>query len=210
MTFKAGVTYLFSWYSTLAVLAPLPAKSLATPTAMPGTGAPLTGNLNGPGGFKLGWGPPAVATALKFPVQSGFNGTGTTIAVLMDSNLYANDLAQFLSYFSITETNPVGVELMTGASSTPTSDLQEATLDVETIAGLAPGAKIVVYVMPALNLLSFNNALELVQQAGQATIISYSAAACESSASSGTSSVIASLSSSIAIIAAAAIQQRML
>jgi subtilase family serine protease len=121
----------------------------------------------------------------------------------MDSNLYANDLAQFLSYFSITETNPVGVELMTGASSTPTSDLQEATLDVETIAGLAPGAKIVVYVMPALNLLSFNNALELVQQAGQATIISYSAAACESSASSGTSSVIASLSSSIAIIAAA-------
>jgi hypothetical protein len=176
-----------------------------TPNPLVGTGAPLTGPSYGPSTAGSPWGPTAVANALKFPVQSGFNGTGITIAVVNASSISAADLATYLGYFQITQTNPVSVELLQGASPTPTAaNITEASLDVETIAGLAPGAKIVLYVEPSLTTASFNDALAQIQQDGQASIISYSVGGCENSGTTpSTSSLIANLSSTVTVVAAA-------
>jgi hypothetical protein len=204
MTFKAGVTYVFAWYSTLAVVAPLPAPTPSpSPTPLVGNGIPLTGPTSGPSSIGRSWGPAAVANALQFPVQSGFNGSGITIAVVIDSNVFASDIAQYLSFFQVTETNQIAVRLLGGASASPTSGVQEATLDVETIAALAPGAKIVLYVMPALTTANFNNALAQVQQDGLASIINFSVSACENAGTSpATSSIIAQLAPTITVVAA--------
>jgi subtilase family serine protease len=86
----------------------------------------------------------------------------------------------------------------------PTSDVVEATLDVETVAALAPGANIVLWVMPALSTLYFNDALAEIQQDGRASIITFSAAACENSSTSvPTSGIISTIAPTIATIAAA-------
>jgi hypothetical protein len=55
----------------------------------------------------------------------------------------------------------------------------EATLDVETVAGLAPGANVVVYATPDLNDQSLMDAVNQIVSDGVATVASLSLAGCE-------------------------------
>jgi hypothetical protein len=177
-------------------------------TSNTGSGTPLNGPVSGPISGPLGlggpsWAPTAVANALQFPVQSGFNGSGIAIAVVIDSTINASDLANYLSYSQITPKYPLSTRLLPTASTAPTSDVDEATLDVETVTGLAPGAQVLLYVMPALTTANFNTALAQIQQDGLASIVSYSASGCENAGTSpGTSNLIASMAAATTIVAA--------
>ncbi len=154
------------------------------------TGLPLPGPALGP---KTTWGPASVANAFNFPVQSGFDGTGVTVAFIMSSSMALSDVNAYLSYFNVPQTGrSIVATIVDGGSVVPSALAQgEATLDVETIAGLAPGANIVLYVVPSLSLASLNDAISAVISDGAASVISYSAGGCEGTASLTTSAVLA-------------------
>jgi subtilase family serine protease len=220
MTLTAGVTYTFGFYSSVAIVPPLATpspKPTPTPTPspaptpsptptpsgapLPGPGTPLAGPSVGPNN---GWGPVSVANALNFPVQSGFNGAGSTVAIVNDSNVLSSDLAQYQAYFQIPSTGrTVTVQAVDGASTTPgaNGDSTEATLDLEAIAGLAPGANILVYVIPALSSQYYNDAFNQIVSDGRSNIVSLSFAGCEGASSLGTSAIIANaVQAGIAIV----------
>lgn len=162
-----------------------------TPTATP---TPTTGSTTGPGQALTGpstysslsygtlWGPTALANAFGFPVQSGWNGSGDTVAVIMDAPFSMSDLQQYLSYFQIPQTNrTITVQIVDNGPSSNNGS-QETTLDVETVAGLSPGANIIVYEIQTLNDSSGIDALNTIISDKTANVISYSAGGCESSA----------------------------
>src|SRR6202044_2975944 len=107
---------------------PTPSPSpTATSSAVIGSGTPLAGPSLGP---TNGWSPGSVANALAFPVQSGFNGTGSTIAIVNDSNVVASDITQYLAYFQTPSTSrSITIKTVDGASTAPgVNDATEATL----------------------------------------------------------------------------------
>ncbi len=143
-----------------------------------GTGAVLTGPTYGPS-TNL-WAARGVADALKYPVQNGFNGAGQSVAIIIDSNYYQTDLSRYLTANQTPSTGrSVSVQLVDGASSTPTAGNFEASLDLETIAGLAPGANVTLYVVPSLTTIHLNNAINAIINAGQAKVVSMSYGGCE-------------------------------
>jgi len=150
---------------------------------IPATGTPLTGPNYGPcSGCYGGWGPTAVANALNFPVQSGFDGTGFTVAIVMASNVQASDLSQYFTYFQTPSTSrKLTYTLIDYASATPTGDSSqfEATLDVETVAGLAPGANVHLYVIPALSSQYETDAYNQIIADAQSSVVSSSFGGCE-------------------------------
>jgi subtilase family serine protease len=203
MVFKAGVTYYFAFYATAAVVAPL-----ATPTPSVGGGVALSGPNYGPN--STSWGPAAVANALHFPVQNGFNGAGLTIAVVSASNVYASDVTAYQSYFQTPQTGRAfNAREVDGANVTQVgTDLNESTLDVETIAALAPGVNIIDYVVPTLSTADLNDAYNQINVDKLATIANVSFVGCESnvpvSTLNATSATLATAAQNgIAFIAAA-------
>ena len=132
---------------------PTPAPT-ATPTPAGGGGAPIGGSLNGPDG---GLGPIAVANGFDLPVQHGYNGTGHATGVAISGDYSDQDLTTYLNYFGITRTGPATTRVSVdgGAAYDPTYSTSnaslEATLDVETIVGLAPGTHLYMYLFPDLS-----------------------------------------------------------
>ncbi|HVA34382.1 MAG TPA: S53 family serine peptidase [Candidatus Baltobacteraceae bacterium] len=122
-----------------------PSSSPSTsPTPVgPGPGSPLTGPTFGP----RGWYPRGIADAFDFPVQHGYDGRGTTAAILTQSAVRTGDLQTFLSANAITRTGTL-TETPIGSGPISGSDPTEATIDVETIAALAPHANLIAYEMP--------------------------------------------------------------
>jgi hypothetical protein len=172
-----------------------------TPTPQPGNGASLTGPLLGPGGA---WGPVAVANALEFPVQSGYNGAGQTIAIVMDAYPSGSDLSAYQTYFEIPQTGRTILTESIDGGPNGSDTGAEVTLDTETIAGLAPGANIRIYGMPALNAISFDDALDQIISDGVASVANYSASGCEYANMSPTNTILSQASSlGIAIMVSA-------
>jgi Subtilase family/Tectonin domain len=154
-------------------------KSPVTAHNIAGSGAPLSGPSLSPG-TNGGWGPTAVANALNFPVQQGFNGSGVTVAIVIDSGLSSTDLSQYLTYFQTPNTGrTVTYRSVDGASTAPTSDPAEAALDIETVAGIAPGANVKVYVISSLSNQHIIDAYNAVLSDGQAAVVSSSFGGCE-------------------------------
>lgn len=126
------------------------------PTATPvnGGGAPIGGNLTGP---DTGLGPVAVANGYDLPVQHGYNGSGHATGVAISGDYSDTDLTTYLNYFGIARTGPATTRVSVdgGAPYNPayanTNASLEATLDVETIVGLAPGTHLYMYLFPDLS-----------------------------------------------------------
>lgn len=177
--------------------APTPTPS-PTPTPQPGGGTPLTGPNTGPDGA---WGPPAVANTLSFPVQSGYDGTGQTIAIIMDAYPSISDLNNFFSYFQIPSTSrSILVEPVDGGPNGSDS-ADEVTLDVETAASLAPGANIIVYGMPSLTFQGFNDAVSQIISDNVASVANFSAGGCEYSGETSDSVLQEAAQFGIAVVA---------
>ena len=168
--------------------APVTAVSNATPTPMPtptvqpGNGTPLAGPNLSP---TNGWGPTAVANAFNFPVQSGFDGTGLTVAIVIDSAFDGNDLAAYLSYFQTPHTSRRIASTMVDGGAGIGPDQGEASLDNETIAGLAPGANVTTYVIPDLSYASIVDGYNQIITDHTAAIVNSSFGGCESPGSVG-------------------------
>jgi hypothetical protein len=133
--------------TTSASPSPTPSAS-PSPTPSPvgtGPGMPLAGPTYGPDG---GWAPRGIADSFDFPVQHGYDGRGVTVAVVIPYGFKPADLNGFLTYNAITRPGTVTQTPVAGGPGT--GDPTEATLDAESIAGLAPGADIVLYEPPQL------------------------------------------------------------
>ena len=103
------------------------------------------GPLHGPDG---GFGPVAIATGFDFPVQHGFDGTGHAVANVAGT-VKDSDIASFASFFGVTRTGKIHRTLIQGTGQWNPGDpaVVEATLDVETMGTLAPGADIYLYIL---------------------------------------------------------------
>jgi subtilase family serine protease len=103
------------------------------------------GMLHGPDG---GFGPVALATGFDFPVQHGFDGTGHATANVAGT-VKDSDITSFLTFFGETRTGKTHRKIIEGSGQWNPNDpaVVEATLDVETMASLAPGADIYLYIL---------------------------------------------------------------
>ena len=129
----------------------------------------------GPNG---GWGPSNVTNGFKFPSIEGDTGQGETIANVIDSTVTPSDLGAYLQYFNIVRTGAVTNEAVDGGG--PVDSEGEATLDVETLASLAPASNIIVYdVGDSFSDQSIEDAYNQVVSDGKATVVNSSFGECE-------------------------------
>ncbi len=194
-TLAANTTYYFAIVETGTPLPTPTPQPTATPTPTPtpaATATPTPGATATPTpvanlGSPLpkvesihGYSPYDVANGLQFPVQSGYDGSGQTVAIVMDTYPSSTDLATFQSTFQIPQTGRTitNVPSIDGTPS-PGTDAGEVTLDAETVAGLAPGANIVVYALPQLDDQAFVDTVAQIQSDGKAKVINFSASGCE-------------------------------
>jgi hypothetical protein len=149
----------------------------ATPTPVPAgcNGAPP---LNGPLTNTFGTLATGVAKPFDYPVQHGCNGAGYTAAVVIDQPVSLINLKFYLAGAQVTETGTVTNEAVDGGGDV--GDL-ETDLDVQTIAGLAPGANIIVYDLGTFTTQSIADAYNQILSDGKASVVNSSFATCETS-----------------------------
>jgi kumamolisin len=179
---QTAQAYTFALYTGAPTVNP-------TPTPVAGSAAPLP-PIATYGGVL--WAPYAVANAYQYPVQSGYDGTGWYIAIVGDYPPAVSDIQGFTSTFGITGHSGTiaTVNVDGGSPMTDTAGQQEATLDAETVAGLAPGSKILFYSTPDLSGQSLIDAFELILEQGEASVVSLSFGSCESGSSGAALSLV--------------------
>ena len=157
-----------------AVPTPTPApSSVPCPAAHTGpTPAPTLGPDEG-------WGPAAVNAGLCMPFNYGYTGAGQTAAIVIDAEVNPTDLADYLQYYGITQTGTITNTLVDGASAAYDTE-GEATLDQQTIVGLAPAANVIMYVVPDLGDQHIEDAYNLaLTDAAKPGVINSSFGGCE-------------------------------
>lgn len=93
-----------------------------------------------------GYGPAVFATGYDYPVRHGYDGSGGTVGITIPDDYLDSDTAAYLAFFRIKQTGTVRRIPVDGGYIGPPQG--EATLDVETISALAPGANIDAYEFP--------------------------------------------------------------
>ncbi len=154
------------------------ATPTVAPTATPAGGCNGAAALNGPLSNSSGTLATGVAKPFDYPVQHGCNGAGYTAAVIIDDPVNTSYLHSYLSAAGVTETGTVTNEAVDGGGS---GDDPETDLDVQTIAGLAPGANIIVYDMGSLTDQAIEDAYNQALSDGKAVAVNSSFGGCESS-----------------------------
>lgn len=196
VTLAANVSYVFAIVESGTPLpTPTPiATATSSPTATPapgttpavvaGPGTPLGGAPT----YNNSWTPFGVANGLDFPVQHGWDGTGEKVAIVIDSDVDRSVIASYLAKMRVTETGTITTVPVDGAKGIPSQgasagDQTEAYLDVETVAGLAPGANIYIYDIPNLNDASIADAYSKIDSDGIVSIANSSFGGCENASS---------------------------
>jgi subtilase family serine protease len=160
---------------------PLPT---ATPTAAPVATSTPSGSCNnaapdnGPLTNSDGTLATGVAKPFDFPVQHGCNGAGYTAAIAIDDPVNTSYLKSYLTAAGVTQLGTVTNEAVDGGGS---GDDAETDLDVQTIAGLAPGANIIVYDMGSLGDQEIEDTYNKILSDGKASAVNSSFGGCESS-----------------------------
>lgn len=124
------------------------------------------------------WGPWSSANAFNFPVQSGYNGTGITVAIIIDAVPSMSDMTYQMNFFGVNRTGQITTRPVDGGGTNPDQD-GEATLDAETIAGGSPGANVIIYNIPDLSNAHIVDAYNAVISDGRANVLSMSFGGCE-------------------------------
>ena len=154
------------------------ATPTAAPTATPGSGCTGTAALNGPLTNSSGTLATGIAKPFDFPVQHGCNGAGYTAAIAIDDAVNTSYVAKYLTAAGVTQTGTITNTAVDGGG---TADDPETDLDVQTIAGLAPGANIIVYDMGSLADQNIEDAYNTALSAGKAAAVNSSFGGCEAS-----------------------------
>lgn len=160
----------------------------ATPSAPPTTacnGAPAD---NGPLSNSSGTLATGVAKPFDFPVEHGCDGAGQTIAIAIDLPGNTSYVNTYLSAAGVTRTGTTTFEAVDGGGS---GDEAEADLDQETVAGLAPGANIIVYDMGSLTDQAIEDTYNQILTDGKASVVNSSFGGCESSTFESATNAIA-------------------
>ncbi len=113
-------------------------------------------------------------------MQHGCNGAGQTVAVEIDTPINTGDVSTYLSSAGVSHTGTITNVAVDGGGNSSSSDYVETALDVETIAGLAPGANIRVYNFPDLSDQSIEDGYNTAVSDGIATVVNSSFGGCES------------------------------
>lgn len=164
---------------------PTPGSGPVAPTPIPPgptpTGSPLLVGYSyvSFGGATGGWLSTALANAFAYPVQSGFGGTGQTIAIIGAAYPARSDLTSFWSISKIPAATVNFLAFDGGNGSPNKGEIDEATLDAETISGLAPYAVTDVIAMPGLNDQYVAPAIEYAVDQLGASVVSMSFGGCE-------------------------------
>jgi len=126
--------------------------------------------------------PPDVATVYDVnPVySSGYNGAGQTIAIVGQSGVIAQDLANYQVALAVPVV-PQSLNLIpnTGASAIVAGDETESDLDLEYSSAMAPGATVAFYYVGDSGAYNAFDAINYVVDNNLATVISVSYAMCE-------------------------------
>lgn len=149
-----------------------------TPTSSPGSGCNGAAPDNGPLSNSSGTLATGVAKPFDFPVQHGCNGAGYTAAIIIDDPVNTSYVNTYLSASGVTHTGTITNTAVDGGGS---GDDAETDLDVQTIAGLAPGANIIVYDMGSLADQNIEDAYNKALTDGKAVAVNSSFGGCESS-----------------------------
>lgn len=101
----------------------------------------------------FGYGPSALAIGYDAPSSRNpaDNGNGRTAGIVIDADYSDSDLATYLKYFGITRTGPATTRIVIDGGPNKKyvdADATEATLDAETLVGVAPGVQLYLYEMP--------------------------------------------------------------
>jgi kumamolisin len=153
------------------------ATPTVAPTATPVAGCTGAASDNGPLSNSYGTLATGVAKPFDFPVEHGCNGAGYTVAIAIDLPGNTSDVATYLSASGVTQTGTITDEAVDGGGS---GDEAEADLDMETIAGLAPGANIIVYDMGSLTDQAIEDTYNQILTDGKASVVNSSFGGCES------------------------------
>ena len=158
-------------------------KPTATPTVKP-TSTPVatsckgTASDEGPLSNSSGTLATGVAKPFDFPVQHGCNGAGYTAAVVIDDPINTGFVASYLSASGVKESGTISNVAVDGGGS---GEDVETDLDVETIAGLAPGANIIVYHIGSLTDQAIEDAYNKAISDKATSVVNSSFGGCESS-----------------------------
>jgi kumamolisin len=148
------------------------------PTTTPGAGCNGAAPDNGPLSNSSGTLATGVAKPFDFPVQHGCDGAGQTIAIAIDLPGTPSYVSTYLSAAGVTRTGTTTYEAVDGGGS---GDEAEADLDQETVAGLAPGANVIVYDMGSLTDQAIEDTYNQILTDGKASVVNSSFGGCESS-----------------------------
>ncbi|MGR4066201.1 MAG: protease pro-enzyme activation domain-containing protein [Vulcanimicrobiaceae bacterium] len=154
------------------------ATPTTAPTSTPSSGCNGAAALNGPLTNADGTLATGVAKPFDFPVQHGCNGAGYTAAIVIDDPVNTSYVSSYLSAAGVTHTGSITNEAVNGGGS---GDDPETDLDVQTIAGLAPGANIIVYDEGSLSDANIEDAYNQVLSDAKASAVNSSFGGCESS-----------------------------
>jgi kumamolisin len=115
-----------------------------------------------------------------YPLEYGFGGNGQTIAVIGDAAASQSDLSTFGAAAALPTVPLIHGYSIDGGNPSPTTDDQtEASLDTQTIAGLAPYAVLDDVVTPNLTNVEMISALGSTIQQLMPNVISISVSGCE-------------------------------
>ncbi|HXC01656.1 MAG TPA: protease pro-enzyme activation domain-containing protein [Opitutaceae bacterium] len=149
--------------------------------------------------------PPDILAAYNAP--SNFDGTGQTIAIIMDAPVLTSDLSSFYTDVGSTAKTANFTTVLVDGGTSSTADADESTLDVEWSSAIAPGAKVRLYEVPDLSFSHLHDACTKIladAAANKITVVSFSAGAPEI-ASGITASNVAANTNDFALLAAAGI-----
>jgi hypothetical protein len=125
----------------------------ATPTATPTPAIVCNGQPNEePLSNSTGYLAAGVSRPFDLPIQHGCDGSGQTVAIVIDYKTTQSDLSGYLSAADVTFKGSYTIEPVAGGDNGNQNDGGdgESALDTETVAGLSPGANILVYDIPEL------------------------------------------------------------
>jgi subtilase family serine protease len=153
--------------------------STATPRPNPSPEPTLSPKVRGAGGGYTSF---TIATAYDFPVQHGYDGLGRSAGNVISGDYADSDLTGFLTDVGETRYGPATVRILVSGTTNhdPNSaDVQESTLDVEAIVGLAPGVSFYEYLMPSLTDKSIEDAYNRVVSDNLVEAVNSSFGGCE-------------------------------
>jgi pseudomonalisin len=153
--------------------------STATPMPNPQPEPTLAAKVRGTGGGYTSF---TIATAYDYPVQHGYDGLGRAVGNVISGDYADSDLTGFLTDVGETRDGPATVRILVNGTTNhdPNSaDVQESTLDVEAIVGVAPGVSFYEYLMPSLTDKSIEDAYNRVVSDNLVDAVNSSFGGCE-------------------------------